>query len=130
MKTIAMVTDFFYPKRGGVESHVLNLSKALTRKGHRVIVITRSFGEKTRGIRFVGESKSTILLLLEESREAMEMRRPKELAGFSRFSEKKRYILYMDINLLQQLRSSFSYMPRLCLLAHASQTIQYCALAL
>jgi len=37
---IAQLTPYFYPHLGGVESHVLELSKQLKKKGHEVIVIT------------------------------------------------------------------------------------------
>jgi glycosyltransferase involved in cell wall biosynthesis len=38
--TIIFLTRRFYPKIGGVEKHVLEISKRLVKKGHRVIVIT------------------------------------------------------------------------------------------
>lgn len=55
-RRIAMVSDFFYPKSGGIESHILNLSKALAKRGHRVIVITHSYGEM-RGVKYVDKIK-------------------------------------------------------------------------
>jgi phosphatidylinositol N-acetylglucosaminyltransferase subunit A len=61
MYTIAMATDFFYPKCGGIESHVLNLSKALARRGHKVIVITRAYGEM-RGVKYVDGIKVFYLI--------------------------------------------------------------------
>lgn len=39
---IAMVTEFFYPRCGGVETHVLSISQALRKQGCHV-VITFSF---------------------------------------------------------------------------------------
>ncbi|KAI7356380.1 phosphatidylinositol glycan, class A [Hortaea werneckii] len=41
---IAMISDFFYPQPGGVESHIYQLSTKLIDRGHRVIIITHSYG--------------------------------------------------------------------------------------
>ncbi len=40
--TICIVSDFFYPRLGGVELHQYQLSQALLRLGHRVIIVTGS----------------------------------------------------------------------------------------
>jgi phosphatidyl-myo-inositol alpha-mannosyltransferase len=37
---IGMVTEFYYPHRGGISEHVRSLSLALNRRGHTVTVIT------------------------------------------------------------------------------------------
>jgi phosphatidylinositol alpha-mannosyltransferase len=37
---IGMVTEFYYPHRGGISEHVRSLSLALMRRGHKVTVIT------------------------------------------------------------------------------------------
>ena len=47
-----MASDFFYPNTGGVESHIYQLSQCLLRKGHKVILITHAYGERT-GIRYM-----------------------------------------------------------------------------
>ncbi|KAI5167225.1 phosphatidylinositol N-acetylglucosaminyltransferase subunit A [Nematocida sp. AWRm78] len=39
---IAMISDFFAPRLGGVENHILNLSKELSKLGHTIIIITNS----------------------------------------------------------------------------------------
>ncbi|XP_004529462.1 N-acetylglucosaminyl-phosphatidylinositol biosynthetic protein isoform X1 [Ceratitis capitata] len=49
---ICMVTDFFYPSIGGVEEHVFNLSQILLAHGHKVIVLTHSYGD-CKGIRYL-----------------------------------------------------------------------------
>ncbi|XP_050329193.1 phosphatidylinositol N-acetylglucosaminyltransferase subunit A [Bactrocera neohumeralis] len=49
---ICMVTDFFYPSIGGVEEHVFNLSQILLTHGHKVIVLTHSYGD-CKGIRYL-----------------------------------------------------------------------------
>nr|XP_022901009.1 N-acetylglucosaminyl-phosphatidylinositol biosynthetic protein [Onthophagus taurus] len=49
---ICMVSDFFYPNTGGVEEHIYNLSQCLIQKGHKVIVITHSYGDKV-GVRYL-----------------------------------------------------------------------------
>jgi phosphatidylinositol glycan class A protein len=36
----SMVSDFFYPNMGGVESHIYQLSQCLMERGHKVIIIT------------------------------------------------------------------------------------------
>ncbi|KAG9324491.1 hypothetical protein KVV02_006085 [Mortierella alpina] len=47
---ICMVSDFFYPNAGGVESHLYHLSQRLIQRGHKVIIITHAYGNRT-GIR-------------------------------------------------------------------------------
>lgn len=47
-----MASDFFYPNIGGVESHIYQLSQCLLRKGHKVIVITHAYDNRT-GIRYM-----------------------------------------------------------------------------
>jgi phosphatidylinositol glycan class A protein len=37
-----MVTDFYYPSTGGIETHIRYLSKELIKKGHKVIIITHT----------------------------------------------------------------------------------------
>ncbi|KAG8195801.1 hypothetical protein JTE90_004805 [Oedothorax gibbosus] len=49
---ICMVSDFFYPNTGGVESHIYQLAQCLLRKGHKVIVITHAYGNR-KGIRYL-----------------------------------------------------------------------------
>uniref|UniRef100_A0A182SMQ4 phosphatidylinositol N-acetylglucosaminyltransferase n=1 Tax=Anopheles maculatus TaxID=74869 RepID=A0A182SMQ4_9DIPT len=46
----SMASDFFYPNMGGVEEHIFNLSQCLLARGHKVIVITHSYGDR-KGIR-------------------------------------------------------------------------------
>ncbi|KAL7292480.1 hypothetical protein TKK_0014056 [Trichogramma kaykai] len=49
---ICMVSDFFYPNMGGVEEHIFNLAQCLLNRGHKVIVMTHSYGERV-GIRYM-----------------------------------------------------------------------------
>ena len=49
---VAMVSDFFYPNVGGVESHIFNLSQCLMERGHNVIVVTHSYDDRV-GIRYM-----------------------------------------------------------------------------
>jgi len=44
---ILMVTDFFYPNTGGVESHIYQLAQCLIARGHKVVVLTHSYGDLT-----------------------------------------------------------------------------------
>ncbi|XP_054009540.1 phosphatidylinositol N-acetylglucosaminyltransferase subunit A isoform X1 [Hylaeus anthracinus] len=49
---ICMVSDFFYPNMGGVEEHIFNLSQCLLDRGHKVVVLTHSYGSRI-GIRYM-----------------------------------------------------------------------------
>jgi len=40
-----MVCDFFFPRLGGVENHIWNLSQHLSRLGHKVVIITHAYCE-------------------------------------------------------------------------------------
>lgn len=51
---ICMVSDFFYPNTGGVESHIYQLAQCLLSKGHKVIVITHGYGNR-KGVRYLTE---------------------------------------------------------------------------
>lgn len=50
--TVAMVCDFYFPRCGGVEMHIWNLSQCLIAAGHKVIVITHAYGDR-KGIRYM-----------------------------------------------------------------------------
>ncbi|XP_076256023.1 phosphatidylinositol glycan anchor biosynthesis class A isoform X2 [Rhynchophorus ferrugineus] len=52
MYNICMVSDFFFPNMGGVEEHIYNLSQCLLEKGHKVVVMTHSYGDRV-GIRYM-----------------------------------------------------------------------------
>ena len=47
-----MVSDFFYPNMGGVESHIYQLSQCLIERGHQVIIVTHAY-EDRKGIRYL-----------------------------------------------------------------------------
>jgi phosphatidylinositol glycan class A protein len=47
-----MVSDFFFPNAGGVETAIYQISQCLLRKGHKVVVITHAFGRR-QGIRWM-----------------------------------------------------------------------------
>lgn len=49
---IAMISDFFFPQPGGVESHIYQLSTKLINRGHKVIIITHAY-EGRKGIRYL-----------------------------------------------------------------------------
>ncbi|KAH8768950.1 glycosyltransferase family 4 protein [Diaporthe sp. PMI_573] len=49
---IAMVSDFFFPQPGGVESHIYQLSQRLIDRGHKVVVITHAYDDR-KGIRYL-----------------------------------------------------------------------------
>ena len=50
--TILMVSDFFYPRLGGVEMHIWSLSQCLLSQGHKVVVLTRQYDDR-RGVRWM-----------------------------------------------------------------------------
>lgn len=47
-----MVSDFFYPRLGGVEMHIWSLSQCLLHLGHKVVVLTNQYGKRA-GVRFM-----------------------------------------------------------------------------
>ncbi|KAL2925494.1 Phosphatidylinositol N-acetylglucosaminyltransferase subunit A [Bienertia sinuspersici] len=49
---ILMVSDFFYPNFGGVESHIYYLSQCLLKLGHKVVVLTHAYGNRS-GVRYM-----------------------------------------------------------------------------
>ncbi|KAI9726506.1 MAG: Phosphatidylinositol N-acetylglucosaminyltransferase gpi3 subunit [Chrysothrix sp. TS-e1954] len=49
---IAMVSDFFFPQPGGVESHIYQLSTKLIDRGHKVVIITHAYEGRT-GVRYL-----------------------------------------------------------------------------
>lgn len=53
---IAMVSDYFYPGKGGVETHIMELSKHLIKLGHKVIGITHKY-PKCSAVEHVGKFK-------------------------------------------------------------------------
>ncbi|KAM7539811.1 hypothetical protein Aperf_G00000044022 [Anoplocephala perfoliata] len=55
--TIVLICDCFYPNIGGVESHIYQLSQCLLSRGHRVIIITHSYGTKwqRQGVRYMAK---------------------------------------------------------------------------
>lgn len=63
----SMVSDFFYPNMGGVEEHIFNLSQCLLGRGHKVVVLTHSYGDRV-GIRYMtnGLKVCTVYCLLTE----------------------------------------------------------------
>lgn len=56
MVSICLVSDFFYPNIGGVENHIYQLAVCLQQMGHKVIVVTRSYGKEYSGVRYLPDS--------------------------------------------------------------------------
>lgn len=46
---ICLVSDFCYPRLGGVEGHQYQLAQCLMRRGHRVVVVTGSYATDSGG---------------------------------------------------------------------------------
>jgi phosphatidylinositol glycan class A protein len=51
--SICLVSDFFWPNIGGVENHIFQLAQCLERRGHKVIVVTRAYGEEYSGVKYL-----------------------------------------------------------------------------
>ena len=49
---LCLVSDFFYPNMGGVESHLFQLAQCLLERGHQVIIVTHAYGNR-HGIRYM-----------------------------------------------------------------------------
>ncbi|KAL6525545.1 hypothetical protein OROHE_015852 [Orobanche hederae] len=49
---ILMVSDFFYPNFGGVENHIYYLSQCLMKLGHKVVVMTHAYNNRS-GARYM-----------------------------------------------------------------------------
>eukprot|EP00158_Paraphelidium_tribonemae_P007847 Partr_v1_DN28379_c1_g1_i5_m79344 putative phosphatidylinositol glycan anchor biosynthesis, class A len=49
---ICMISDFFYPNMGGVESHLYCLSQRLIERGHKVVIVTHAYGNR-KGVRYL-----------------------------------------------------------------------------
>ncbi|GFP82102.1 phosphatidylinositol n-acetylglucosaminyltransferase subunit a [Phtheirospermum japonicum] len=49
---ILMVSDFFYPNFGGVENHIYYLSQCLMKLGHKVVVMTHAYKNRS-GVRYM-----------------------------------------------------------------------------
>ncbi|KAL8204520.1 hypothetical protein R6Q57_010143 [Mikania cordata] len=49
---ILMVSDFFYPNFGGVENHIYLLSQCLLKLGHKVVVMTHAYANRS-GVRYM-----------------------------------------------------------------------------
>jgi len=43
---VALCTDWFYPRIGGIQSHVIGLTLELTKQGHEVVIITKEMNGK------------------------------------------------------------------------------------
>lgn len=52
---IALCSDYFYPKIGGITVHIENLAKALEGRGHEVFIVTKmaDFNDDIHGLRVV-----------------------------------------------------------------------------
>ncbi|KAG8082199.1 hypothetical protein GUJ93_ZPchr0014g46597 [Zizania palustris] len=49
---ILMVSDFFFPNFGGVESYIYYLLQCLLKLGHKVVVMTHAYGKRS-GVQYV-----------------------------------------------------------------------------
>lgn len=49
---VMMISDFFYPRLGGVEMHIWSLAQCLLDRGHKVVVVTNQYGKRA-GVRYM-----------------------------------------------------------------------------
>nr|CEL65898.1 TPA: phosphatidylinositolglycan class A protein,putative [Neospora caninum Liverpool] len=49
---ICMVSDFFFPSLGGIETHIYHLSQCLIQRGYKVVAITH-YTDKRHGVRYL-----------------------------------------------------------------------------
>ncbi|KIH43941.1 PIGA protein, partial [Ancylostoma duodenale] len=61
-----LVSDFFCPNAGGVETHIYFLAQCLLELGHKVIVITHAYGDR-RGIRYLSNGLKTFSSMAHEA---------------------------------------------------------------
>jgi len=52
---IALCSDYFHPKTGGITTHIENLARTLEKRGHEVVIITKTadFNDEARGLKVV-----------------------------------------------------------------------------
>eukprot|EP00050_Salpingoeca_kvevrii_P004184 m.245536 g.245536 ORF g.245536 m.245536 type:complete len:234 (-) comp10958_c1_seq3:981-1682(-) len=48
---VCLVSDFYHPNIGGVETHIYQLAQAIRARGHKVVVATHAYGDR-RGVRY------------------------------------------------------------------------------
>eukprot|EP00096_Caligus_rogercresseyi_P014415 TRINITY_DN6925_c0_g1_i1.p1 TRINITY_DN6925_c0_g1~~TRINITY_DN6925_c0_g1_i1.p1 ORF type:complete len:424 (-),score=83.69 TRINITY_DN6925_c0_g1_i1:299-1570(-) len=61
---IALVSDFFFPNIGGVETHLYHLANQLRASGHQVIILSHQYGPEHTGIRYMDDLKIYYLPLV------------------------------------------------------------------
>lgn len=61
---ICMVSDFFFPNMGGVESHIYQLSQCLIAMGHKVVIATHAYGRR-KGVRYLTNGLKVYYLPLQ-----------------------------------------------------------------
>ncbi len=57
---LSMVSDFYYPNMGGVEMHIYQLAQCLIELGHKVIVITHFYNNRS-GVRYMSNGLKVII---------------------------------------------------------------------
>lgn len=50
---VCLVSDFFYPRTGGVEMHQYCLAQELILRGHKVVAVTSTYDGERQGIRYM-----------------------------------------------------------------------------
>ena len=55
--SVCLVSDFFYPNIGGVEKHILQLAICLQKRGHKVCIVTHSYGVEFKGVQVLPKGR-------------------------------------------------------------------------
>ena len=65
-RKVALVCDFFFPRKGGVESHIYYVANDLMRHNHKAIIITHTAGQR-KGVRYMGNGVKVYYLPYPET---------------------------------------------------------------
>lgn len=60
---ICLVSDFFYPRTGGVEVHVYFLAICLIRRNCKVIILTHHHDNR-QGVKYMGNGVKVIMIYI------------------------------------------------------------------
>ncbi|MCX8181692.1 MAG: glycosyltransferase family 4 protein [Candidatus Methanomethyliaceae archaeon] len=91
---VALCSDYFYPKFGGITTHIEHLAKALEENGYEVFIVTKKarFDDKGHGLNvirvgsFFGTSNTLDVPRLEELRSVIEEIKPDIVHSHHAFS--------------------------------------------
>ncbi|MGB9718148.1 MAG: glycosyltransferase family 4 protein [Thermoproteota archaeon] len=94
---IALCSDYFYPKTGGITTHMENLARTLEKRGHEVVIITKTAdfndeAQRARGLKVVRikslfrSSQTLDLPYMDELEEVLRREKPEIIHAHHAFS--------------------------------------------